>query len=162
MRPYRTAIGAAAIAAAAAIAQPPTNRVGPPVVTGPPAKQAPITVLPPEVIAGAGRLPGTAPDVPPPAEPRTPAGAKPEPGAPPPVWPAQPPQHFDAATLRLKRDNGQWQLWAGSLLLKDFGTAEADAYEALGRKDAAAASLESVLKTFPNPRLQQRVDALRK
>ena len=41
-------------------------------------------------------------------------------------------------------------------------TLQADAYEALGRKDAAASSLESVLKTFPNPRLQQRVDALRR
>ena len=40
-------------------------------------------------------------------------------------------------------------------------TLQADAYEALGRKDAAAAALESVLKTFPNPRLQQRIDALR-
>jgi uncharacterized membrane protein len=38
----------------------------------------------------------------------------------------------------------------------------ADAHEALGQKDAAAAALESVLKTFPNPRLQQRIDALRK
>jgi uncharacterized membrane protein len=41
-------------------------------------------------------------------------------------------------------------------------TLQADAYEALGDKDAAAAALESVLKAFPNPRLQQRVDALRK
>ena len=41
-------------------------------------------------------------------------------------------------------------------------TLQADAYEAIGRKDAAASALESVLETFPNPRLQQRVDALRK
>ena len=41
-------------------------------------------------------------------------------------------------------------------------TLQADVYEALGRKDAAASALESVLKAFPNPRLQQRVDALRK
>jgi len=41
-------------------------------------------------------------------------------------------------------------------------TLQADAHEALGNKDAAASALESVLKTFPNPRLQQRVDALRK
>ena len=40
-------------------------------------------------------------------------------------------------------------------------TLQADAYEALGQKDAAAAALESVLKTFPNPRLQQRADTLR-
>ncbi|HVQ16601.1 MAG TPA: tetratricopeptide repeat protein [Vicinamibacterales bacterium] len=41
-------------------------------------------------------------------------------------------------------------------------TLQADAYEALGRKDAAASALESVLKTFPNPRLQQRANTLRK
>jgi uncharacterized membrane protein len=41
-------------------------------------------------------------------------------------------------------------------------TLQADAYEALGRKDAAASALESVLKSFPNPRLQERIDALRK
>jgi len=39
---------------------------------------------------------------------------------------------------------------------------QADAYEALGQKDAAAAALEPLLKAFPNPRLQQRIDALRK
>ena len=38
----------------------------------------------------------------------------------------------------------------------------ADAYEAAGQKDQAIAALESVLKTFPNPRLQQRVDTLKK
>jgi uncharacterized membrane protein len=38
----------------------------------------------------------------------------------------------------------------------------ADAYEATGRKPEAAAALESVLKAFPNPRLQQRLEALRK
>ncbi len=37
----------------------------------------------------------------------------------------------------------------------------ADAYEAAGQKDAAVAALETVLKTFPNPRLQKRVDELR-
>ena len=41
-------------------------------------------------------------------------------------------------------------------------TLQADAHEALGQKDAAASALESVVKTFPNPRLQQRIDALRK
>ena len=40
-------------------------------------------------------------------------------------------------------------------------TLQADA-QALGQKDAAASALESVVKTFPNPRLQQRIDALRK
>ena len=38
----------------------------------------------------------------------------------------------------------------------------ADAYEATGRKPEAAAALEAVLKVFPNGRLQQRLDALRK
>ena len=41
-------------------------------------------------------------------------------------------------------------------------TLQADAYEALGQKDAAASALEAVVKTFPNARLQQRIDALRK
>jgi uncharacterized membrane protein len=40
-------------------------------------------------------------------------------------------------------------------------TLQADAHEALGQKESAAAVLEQVLKTFPNPRLQSRVDALR-
>jgi len=39
---------------------------------------------------------------------------------------------------------------------------QADAYEALGQKAAAIAALEPLLKTFPNPRLQQRVDALKR
>ena len=33
-------------------------------------------------------------------------------------------------------------------------TLQADAHEALGQKDATASALESVVKTFPNPRLQ--------
>jgi hypothetical protein len=41
-------------------------------------------------------------------------------------------------------------------------TLQADADEALGRKDAAIAALEPILKAFPNPRLQQRIDALKK
>ena len=38
----------------------------------------------------------------------------------------------------------------------------ADAYEATGRKDLAIAELESMLKSLPNPRLQRRVDELKK
>ena len=38
----------------------------------------------------------------------------------------------------------------------------ADAYQAAGRKDLAIAELESVLESFPNPRLQRRVDELKK
>lgn len=40
-------------------------------------------------------------------------------------------------------------------------TLMADAYEAAGQKDQAIQALEGVLKTFPNPRLQQRVDKLK-
>ena len=43
-----------------------------------------------------------------------------------------------------------------------LATLQADAYEAAGQKDKAAAALEPVLKQFPNPRLQQRVDALKR
>ena len=39
---------------------------------------------------------------------------------------------------------------------------QADAYEALGQKEAAIAALEPLLKAFPNPRLQQRIDALKR
>lgn len=38
----------------------------------------------------------------------------------------------------------------------------ADAYEALGRKDQAIATLEAVVRETPNPRLQQRIDALKR
>ena len=38
----------------------------------------------------------------------------------------------------------------------------ADAYQAAGRKDLAIAELESVLASVPNPRLQRRVDELKK
>jgi uncharacterized membrane protein len=40
-------------------------------------------------------------------------------------------------------------------------TLQADAFEAAGEKDEAVMTLESVLKRFPNPRLQTRLDALR-
>ena len=39
---------------------------------------------------------------------------------------------------------------------------QADAFEAIGQREAAAAALEAVLETFPNPRLRQRADTLRK
>jgi uncharacterized membrane protein len=42
-----------------------------------------------------------------------------------------------------------------------WATLLADAYEALGRKGDARLALEAVLKEFPNPRLQQRADALK-
>jgi len=40
-------------------------------------------------------------------------------------------------------------------------TLQADAYEATGQKDKAIAALEGVVKQFPNPRLKQRIDALK-
>ena len=39
---------------------------------------------------------------------------------------------------------------------------QADAYEAAGPEDAAIAALEPILKAFPNPRVQQRLDALKR
>ena len=38
---------------------------------------------------------------------------------------------------------------------------QADAYEAAGQKDAAVAALDAFLKESPNPRVQQRLDALK-
>jgi uncharacterized membrane protein len=40
-------------------------------------------------------------------------------------------------------------------------TLQADAFEAAGEKEEAAMTLESVLRRFPNPGLQQRLDALK-
>jgi hypothetical protein len=56
--------------------------------------------------------------------------------------------------LQLPADNRFMAFRKGGLL--------ADAYEAAGRKAEAAAALDAVLKVFPNARLQQRLDALRK
>ncbi len=39
---------------------------------------------------------------------------------------------------------------------------QADAFEAAGQKDAAIAVLEAEAKALPNPRIQQRIDALKK
>ncbi|HKE82366.1 MAG TPA: DUF2231 domain-containing protein [Vicinamibacterales bacterium] len=47
-------------------------------------------------------------------------------------------------------------------MLMRHATLQADAYEAAGQKDKAAATLEAVVKQFPNPRLQQRIDALKR
>ena len=40
-------------------------------------------------------------------------------------------------------------------------TLQADAFEAAGQKDAAIAVLQPLLEAFPNPRLKQRLDALK-
>lgn len=86
---------------------------------------------PPDVIRGASRRPWLEPPA------KFPEAHVPAQELPPPVpankSPIQPPllQRFDTASLRLKRERGMWQLWAGNVLLKDFGPNEADAYEAL-------------------------------
>ncbi|HEY1303555.1 MAG TPA: DUF2231 domain-containing protein [Vicinamibacterales bacterium] len=41
-------------------------------------------------------------------------------------------------------------------------TLQADAYEASGQKDKAVAALEAVMKEFPNPRLRQRIESLKR
>jgi uncharacterized membrane protein len=78
---------------------------------------------------------------------------------------------FEAESLLRDRKNPQGALDAlasvklppgNRFMAIQHATLQADAYEALGRKDAAASALESVLKSFPNPRLQERIDALRK
>lgn len=38
---------------------------------------------------------------------------------------------FDASTVAVKGESGQWQLWAGGRMIKDFGRSEADARMAL-------------------------------
>ena len=56
--------------------------------------------------------------------------------------------------LQLPADNRFMAFRKGGLL--------ADAYEAAGRKADAAAALDAVLKVFPNARLQQRLESLRR
>jgi uncharacterized membrane protein len=41
-------------------------------------------------------------------------------------------------------------------------TLQADAFEALGQKDKAIAALQSIVNAAPNPRIQQRIDALKR
>ncbi|MEQ1909417.1 MAG: DUF2231 domain-containing protein [Vicinamibacterales bacterium] len=48
------------------------------------------------------------------------------------------------------------------ILVARRATLLADAYQATGHKDLAIAELESVLESFPNPRLQRMVDELKK
>jgi uncharacterized membrane protein len=47
------------------------------------------------------------------------------------------------------------------ILLTRKATMQADAYEAAGQRDQAIAALEAAVAAFPNPRLQQRIDALK-
>ena len=40
-------------------------------------------------------------------------------------------------------------------------TLQADAFEAVGEKDAAVAILQAIVSTYPSPRIQQRIDTLK-
>jgi hypothetical protein len=93
----------------------------------PPPPQPIIGNAPPSVLRGAAATPWLDPpvqlpsiDPPPTPLPQT-AQTSPVPAS----------QRFDTASLRLLSQSGRWQLWAGNLLLKDFGAAERDASEAL-------------------------------
>jgi hypothetical protein len=66
----------------------------------------------------------------PPTAPRPEASVEP-PKEVPPAAKIDPPTGFETGSLRLKYGGGNWQLWAGPILLKDFGRAEAEANEAL-------------------------------
>lgn len=53
------------------------------------------------------------------------------PKAPQPEVPVPPATPLDSGSLDIKYQSGSWQLWAGRMLIKDFGRAENDAREAL-------------------------------
>ena len=119
------AFGFLVLTAATGRGQTPT--IGPAKV--PPAQTQPlIGPAPPDVLKAAAARPWL--DPPAQLPPLTPPSKQPpQSTAEVPVPPV--PQRFDTGSLRLKRDQGQWQLWAGNLLLKDFGPSEADAHKAL-------------------------------
>jgi hypothetical protein len=127
MRQTALTLAAAILTLPAASAQPPQNgnvRVvgGPPLQTLPPPG-----LLPSNLPAGSALSPWLTP--PPGATPPSPKqelAKGPSAGSEQPTF-----QRFDSSSLRLKHEAGQWQLWSGALLIKDFGPAEANAYEAL-------------------------------
>ncbi len=131
MRCHRLILGAALVAAVPAVAQTPPSPSPPGTLVPQRGLTPPLDKLPPP---GNGERP--------PAAPRPPDGPIPGRDQPPPAKPISPdqaptaappavPQRFDNASLALRREHGQWQLWAGSLLLKDFGQSQGEAYEAL-------------------------------
>jgi uncharacterized membrane protein len=78
---------------------------------------------------------------------------------------------FEAESMLRDRKNPQGALDAlakidlpsgNRFMAFQHATLQADAYEALGQRDAAASALERVLGTYPNARLQQRLESLRK
>lgn len=86
-------------------------------------------------------------------------------------FPADPEmQLFAAESLLLDRKNPQEALAALAMVTPPDGnriltgrkaTLQADAYEATGQKSEAIAVLERTVAAFPNPRMQQRLDALK-
>ena len=86
-------------------------------------------------------------------------------------FPADPEmQMFAAESLLLDQKNAQGAIAAlavvtppdgNRILIGRKATLQADAYEAAGQKDQAIAVLEKTIATFPSPRMQQRLDALK-
>lgn len=79
-------------------------------------------------------------------------------------------QLLAAESMLLDQKNPQGALDALAVIIPPQGnrilvtrkaTLQADAYEAAGQKDQAIAALEAVVTAFPNPRLQQRIDAMK-
>ena len=79
-------------------------------------------------------------------------------------------QMFAAESLLVDEKNPQAALDAlaavtppdgNRILIGRRTTLQADAYEAAGQKDQAIAVLEKTVAAFPNPRMQQRIDALK-
>lgn len=80
-------------------------------------------------------------------------------------------QMFAAESLLVDQKNPQAALEAlasvtppdnNRILVGRKATLQADAYEAAGQKDQAIAVLEKAVAAFPSPRMQQRIDALKK
>jgi uncharacterized membrane protein len=79
-------------------------------------------------------------------------------------------QMFAAESLLVDRKNPQSAIDAlaavappegNRMLIGRKATLQADAYEAAGQKDQAIAVLQQAVAAFPNPRMQQRLDALK-
>ena len=120
---------AAAIFAGSAVGQAPPSSGRVRVISGPPLATLPPSGLPADTPPGSALRPWlTQPNSPAPPTQFIPAG---KPPSPPSVSGSTALQRFDTASLRLKYERGVWQMWAGSILLKDFGPAEADVHEAL-------------------------------
>jgi hypothetical protein len=127
-------IVALACFAGSAVGQAPPANSGVRVIGGPPTATLPSPGLPADTPAGSALRPWLTPPNAPPAPPqRLPAEIADAAKLPANASATAPtkPQQFDTGSLRLKYERGQWQLWAGALLLKDFGASEADAHEAL-------------------------------